>query len=105
MGEVKRGFAVEQKALESWRTKGDAAAVGSASGKRPWSLVWEEPERDTEWTRGERYAEKQREGTLPNYRPTSVPTELRSPDIDLLEETVVKEPVIEAVPIGRRLFG
>lgn len=112
MSEVRRGFAVEQKALESWKTKNDATGAESASGKRPWSVTWEEPLQDTEWTRGERYGEKQREGLLPDYHSASAPAETGPSRINVLdnltvhpEESLVEEPVVETVPAGRRLFA
>ncbi|KAF8578419.1 hypothetical protein K439DRAFT_1638845 [Ramaria rubella] len=72
-GEIERGFAMEEKALESWEQTGTFDAGVLAARKR-WKAIVEK--RDPgEWTRGQRYVRLWKEGIRPDYSPIlTVPT-------------------------------
>jgi small subunit ribosomal protein S23 len=68
-GELERGFAMEDKALESWEETG-TLDHGALAARKRWKAVVKR--RDPgEWTRGQAYVRLWKDGVRPDYSPVS----------------------------------
>ena len=88
-GEIQRGFAMEEKALESWEETG-TMDDGALAARKRWKAVVKKREPGA-WTRGQAYVRLWKEGVRPNYSP-------------LLEESVSAESEVEDKAIAWQVF-
>jgi small subunit ribosomal protein S23 len=98
--EVERGFAIEEKALQSWQPESVAVSNASGTTKRPWAPVWEGASSD-EWTRGQKYTKQWKAGVLPSYKPPEA-IEGTSSHSESLDSGSL---IVEAVSQKRRSYG
>lgn len=79
-GEIERGFAMEEKALESWEETG-TLDDGALAARKRWKAVVQR--RDPgDWTRGQAYVRLWKEGVRPDYSPITTSSEPVFEDFD-----------------------